>query len=203
MYIHSYFIRASLSQLQPHPQQHQSSFLKSDKYISTKKRITHRTYKLLMADNSQVCVDVIDGRSVQPTMDNSAYACDERADSSFKGYLLDTRQDEQIAKGSNTNLANPTYLSRSPSDSELLNDRKPTSSIRLKCKPQHRKMSLNESLTSIMKPSRYSQDKHCQLERRHTIGHTIDTCDDSTRSTDSWVPLGVEFSKTSEICVYK
>lgn len=67
-----------------------------------------------MADNSQVCVDVIDGRSVQPTMDNSAYACDERADSSFKGYLLDTRQDEQRIKAYSTNLDNPTYLQDQP-----------------------------------------------------------------------------------------
>ena len=43
-----------------------------------------------MANNSQVCVDVSDGSSVQPTMDKSAYVRDERADSSFKGYLLDT-----------------------------------------------------------------------------------------------------------------
>ena len=169
-----------------------------------KKRIAHRTYKLLVADNSQVCVDVSNGNSVQPTMDKSAYVRDERKDSSCKGCMLDTRQDEQRIKASNTNLDNPTYLSRSTSDSQLLNDSKPTSSLRLKCKPQHRKMSLNESLASIMKPSRYSQDKHCQFERRHTIGHIIDTsCDDSTRSTDSWVPLGVEFSKTTEICMYK
>ena len=74
-------------------------------------------------------------------------------------------------------------------------DGKPKCVLRQKYQPLHHNTSLNQAISSIMRPSRYSNiniDSLCSI-----------TSDVTSRSNDSWIPLGVDFSANMEVYVYE
>ena len=90
-------------------------------------------------------------------------------------------------------------------------DGRPRSMLRQKYRPRHHNTLLNQSLSSIMKPSRYSNKdtphRRASLptsSRRYGFDSFCRfTSDVSIGSNDSWVPLGVNFSANMEVYVYK
>ena len=95
---------------------------------------------------------------------------------------------------------------------------KDKSILRQKHQPRHRSSSLNHSITGILRPSRYYVKCNDLQRRRASMPElssmpasrsscetltTDSTVDVSSRSSDSWIPLGVDFCPQMEVYVFE
>lgn len=194
------------------------------------KRSAYKNYKITTADISQVC----DWCGIQymiqlhcrddggPNKATSQIASDTRK--LLSGLTLtrakckppccdddasSTESSPFIDNSSTSDLQEPRERGSCPnSEPSEKHDRQTRSLIRQKHQPRHRSTSLNNSISGIMKPSRYLIDapqRSFRLGRKSSIDASIGslTDDTSSHSCKSWVPSGVVFSPIMEVLAYK